>query len=80
MGSFRPSSTFLASNPGVSKDVIAGGWLQGRGLGELAVVPLLLEELRVMMFAIQSAFQRRVVGEADGAAPMSTFEAGLVVR
>jgi hypothetical protein len=32
------------------------------------------------MFTIQSAFQRRVVGEADGAAPMRTFEAGLVVR
>lgn len=47
---------------------------------ELAVVALLLEELIVMVLAVEPTLVCNVVGRANSAAPMTALEAGFVVR
>ena len=47
---------------------------------ELAEVPLLLDQLDVMMLAVELPLVRDVVRRADGASSMAALEAALVVR
>lgn len=47
---------------------------------ELAVVSFHLEELHVVVLAVEPSLMSYVVGRADGAAPMAALEAAFMVR
>lgn len=47
---------------------------------ELAEVPLLLDQLDVVMLAVELPLVRDVVGRADGASSMAALEAALVIH
>jgi hypothetical protein len=58
---------------------ITTSWLQCWGIVELAVISSLLEELRIVMFAVKSPFKGCIIGGADCATTMDTFEAVLMI-
>jgi hypothetical protein len=64
------------SEPGYD---IGSSWLQCWDIVELAVISSLLEELRIVMFAVKSPFKGCIIGGADCATTMDTFEAVLMI-
>jgi hypothetical protein len=47
---------------------------------ELAEVPLLLDQLDVVVLAVELPLVRDIVGRADGASSMAALEAALVIH